>query len=86
MLEVNNTEKHCRGVVVAVGPGKRDKRGNLVPLITEVGQTVIFGDGNFDFYPKFHDHKPDGSTDEYRIIQENDVVAVCEDDLDVIAA
>lgn len=84
ILEVVGHEKHCRGVVVAVGPGKRDKRGRLKPLDSEVGQTAIFGNGEFDFYPKFLDHKPDGTTDEYRVIQEADICGVCEDDVDVV--
>lgn len=84
VLEVHNTEKHCRGVVVAVGPGKRDKRGALKPLDAQIGQTVIFGNGEFDFYPKFEDHKPDGTTDIYRVIQEADICGVCEETVDII--
>jgi len=35
-------EKPQRGKVVAVGPGARDKDGNLVPLDVKVGDTVLF--------------------------------------------
>jgi len=76
VLAVVSHEKHCRGVVVACGPGKRDKRGNLKPLDAKPGDTVAFGDGNFDFYPKWHDEKPDGTSDVYRIIQEADIVFI----------
>lgn len=69
---------------MAVGPGKRDKRGKLKPLDTQIGQTVIFGDGNFDFYPKFHDHQPDGTTHEYRVIQEADICGVIDETADVL--
>ena len=74
VIEVINWEKHCRGEIVAVGPGKRDKKGRLKPLDSEVGQVIAFGDGNFDFYPKFYD--TDGSC--YRLIQEADICFVDE--------
>ena len=35
-------EKPQRGTVVAVGPGARDKDGNLVPMDVKVGDTVLF--------------------------------------------
>ncbi|MBY3194468.1 co-chaperone GroES [Rhizobium laguerreae] len=37
------TEKPQQGEVVAVGPGLRDKGGNLVPLDVEVGDLILFG-------------------------------------------
>ncbi len=83
-LVVSNSEKHCRGLILAVGPGKRDKRGVIKPLDAQVGQTVIFGNGEFDFYPKFLDHKPDGTTDVYRVIQEADICGICEEKQDVV--
>ncbi|MBY5771542.1 MULTISPECIES: co-chaperone GroES [Rhizobium] len=36
-------EKPQQGEVVAVGPGLRDKGGNLVPLDVEVGDLILFG-------------------------------------------
>jgi chaperonin GroES len=36
-------EKPQQGEVVAVGPGLRDKSGNLVPLDVEVGDLILFG-------------------------------------------
>lgn len=35
-------EKPQRGKVLAVGPGSRDKDGNLVPLDVKVGDVVLF--------------------------------------------
>lgn len=70
-LAVITHEKHCRGTVLAVGPGKRDKKGRLKPLDTKVGETVHFGDGNFDFYPRFYE-----GNECLRIIQEADVCFV----------
>lgn len=32
-----------RGTVVAVGPGKVDEKGTLVPIQAQIGQVVMFG-------------------------------------------
>ena len=70
-LAVITNEKHCRGTVIAVGPGKRDKRGHLKPLDTKPGDTIHFGNGSFDFYPRFYQ-----GNECLRIIQEADVCFV----------
>jgi len=36
-------EKPMEGEVVAIGPGKRDERGALVPLGVKSGDRVLFG-------------------------------------------
>lgn len=36
-------EKPVRGVVLAVGPGKRSEQGSRVAMTLEVGQVVIYG-------------------------------------------
>lgn len=36
-------EKPVEGVVVAVGPGARDDRGEIVPLGVKAGDRVLFG-------------------------------------------
>lgn len=41
-LESERT-KPVRGVVVAVGPGKIDKRGRRQPLDVKEGDTIVFG-------------------------------------------
>jgi len=76
VLQVIHSEKHCRGEVIAVGPGKRDKRGNIKPMDTKVGDIIAFGDGNFDFYPFYKVDNPDGTSTTYRIIQEADICFV----------
>lgn len=68
---VSHHEKHCRGTIVAVGPGKEDKRGRVIPLDAKVGDVVIFGDGNFDFYPTYQD-----GNESYRLIQEGDICGI----------
>ena len=39
----NAKEKPQQGEVIAIGPGKRDENGKLVPTSVEVGDTVLFG-------------------------------------------
>lgn len=73
-----NWEKHCRGTVVAIGPGKRNKRGIIQPLDSRVGDTIAFGDGNFDFYPRV-----DLNGETFRLIQEADIVFVDNDAEDI---
>ncbi len=76
-IAVVSHEKHCRGEVVAVGPGKRDKKGNLKPLDAKPGDIVAFGDGRFDFYPS-HQDTPEGTV--YRLIQQADIAFIEETD------
>jgi chaperonin GroES len=39
----NVAEKPDQGEVVAVGPGKRDEHGKLIPVELKVGDRVLFG-------------------------------------------
>jgi co-chaperonin GroES (HSP10) len=68
IIAVVSHEKHCRGQIIATGPGKRDKKGRIKPLDAQPGDIVAFGNGNFDFYPKYFE-----GMDCYRIIQEADI-------------
>lgn len=43
VLPVDAAEEPAYGTVLAVGPGKRNKRGELVPLEVQVGQRVLIG-------------------------------------------
>ena len=36
-------EKPDQGVVLAVGPGKRDEAGKLIPMDVKVGDRILFG-------------------------------------------
>ncbi len=36
-------EKPMEGEIVAVGPGARDEKGNLVPLDVKAGDRILFG-------------------------------------------
>jgi len=57
-----------RGTVVAVGPGKRGKRGNVLPNTVQVGDKVYWG----EFISQEVD-LPDGK---HFVIQEADITAV----------
>ena len=68
VLPGSATEKPSQGEVVAVGPGKKSKNGDVSPVGVAVGDTVIFGQygGN--------EIKIDG--DEYLILSESDIFGV----------
>ncbi len=63
-------EKPMEGEIVAVGPGARDEKGNLVPLDVKAGDRVLFGkwSGN--------EVKIDG--EELLIMKESDIMGVIE--------
>jgi chaperonin GroES len=63
-------EKPQEGKVVAVGPGKRDKDGNVTPLDVKAGDRVLFSKwAGTEF-------KMDG--EEYMIMREDDLLGVIE--------
>ena len=39
----NATEKSDQGTVLAVGPGKRNQAGDVIPMTVGVGDRVLFG-------------------------------------------
>lgn len=61
-------EKPLIGEVLAVGPGKRDKSGNMHPMEVKEGDKVLFGKYNGT------EVKIDG--EEYLVISENDILAI----------
>jgi co-chaperonin GroES (HSP10) len=77
VLQVITNEKYTQGTVLAVGPGKKNKKGVIHPLTVKPGDFITYGDLNrgYDFYPKF---KQGGVT--YRILQEADVCFIAEPD------
>jgi len=57
-----------RGTVVAVGPGKRDKKGNVHPLSVKEGDIVYFGE--------FINTEIDLPEGKHFVIQEADITGV----------
>ena len=61
-------EKPERGVIVAVGEGRRTERGEIVPLRVKVGDTIMFSKYGFD------EVKID--EEEYYIVTEANILAI----------
>jgi chaperonin GroES len=64
-------EKPEKGKVIAVGPGKRDEKGNLIPVSVKVGQTVLF--------KKYGPDEIKVDDKEYLICKEEDILAIVEE-------
>lgn len=62
-----------RGTVVAVGPGKKDKKGQVHPLTVKEGDIVYFGE--------FQNAEYEEDGQKYFVIQEADITGV-EDAID----
>ena len=70
VLPDNAGEKPDQGEVIAVGPGKRDEAGKLLPMGVKIGDRVLFG--------KYSGQnvKVDGT--EYLVMREEDIMGVVE--------
>lgn len=63
-------EKPQTGVVVAVGEGKLDKDGNLVPVPVKAGDKVIYG--------KYGGTEVHYGGEDVLILRADDIYAICE--------
>jgi chaperonin GroES len=63
-------EKPQQGKVVAVGDGRRDEKGNKIPLEVKKGDTILFG--------KYAGNEIKLVDKEYLIIREDDVLGIVE--------
>ena len=66
--ETVDKEKPEQGIVVAVGPGKKNEAGHVVPLSVKVGDKVMFSKYGFD------EIKVNGV--EYYMIAESSILAI----------
>ena len=66
----NAKEKPQEGEVVAVGPGARNEKGDVVPLDVKVGNRILFGKWSGT------ETKIDGQ--ELLIMKESDIMAIIE--------
>ena len=64
-------EKPMQGEVLAVGPGARNGKGDLVPMGVEVGDRVLFG--------KWSGTEVKLDSDELLIMKESDLMGVLEE-------
>ena len=63
-------EKPQQGKVIAVGPGRHDEKGTLVPMSLKKGDTILFG--------KYSGNEIRIGEEELLIMREDDVLAVVE--------
>ncbi len=66
------TEKPDQGEVIAVGPGKRDDSGKLLPMDVKVGDKVLFG--------KYAGQTVKVEGEELLVMREEDIMGVIEAD------
>jgi chaperonin GroES len=64
-------EKPMQGEVLAVGPGARDDKGDLVPMGVQVGDRVLFG--------KWSGTEVKLDDEELLIMKESDIMGVLEE-------
>jgi chaperonin GroES len=64
----NVAEKPDQGEVVAVGPGKKDDNGKLIPVDLKVGDRVLFG--------KYSGQTVKVEGDELLVMREEDIMGV----------
>ncbi len=65
-----NTEKPDQGEVIAVGAGKKDDQGKLIPLDVKVGDRVLFG--------KYAGQTVKVDGEELLVMREEDIMGVVE--------
>ncbi|MBQ9240220.1 MAG: co-chaperone GroES [Duodenibacillus sp.] len=63
-------EKPDQGVVLAVGPGKRDDSGKIIPMDVKVGDNVLFG--------KYSGQTVKVAGEEVLVMREEDIMGVLE--------
>ncbi len=63
-------EKPQQGRVVSVGPGRRDDKGNIIPVEVNKGDRVLFS--------KYSGTEVSLDAEEHLIISEDDVLAILE--------
>ncbi len=70
------TEKPEQGEVVAVGPGKRDDKGDLIPMGVKVGDRVLFG--------KYAGQTVKVEGEELQVMREDDIMGIIEMDAEAV--
>jgi len=63
-------EKPQEGKIIAVGEGKKNPEGNIVPLSLKVGNKVLYG--------KYSGTEVSIDGDDYLIVREDDVLGIVE--------
>src|SRR5579863_369541 len=69
---VTDADKSLRGKVLAVGPGRRDEDGEIIPVDVQVGDLVLFNSRWHDLGDDYQEHQWwDDPT--VHLVQEGDV-------------
>ena len=68
--ETAEKEKPEQGKVIAVGPGKRTEKGEIIPISVKPGQKVLF--------TKYGPNEIKVDNKEYLIAKEEDILAIIE--------
>ncbi len=68
--ETADKEKPEQGTVIAVGPGKRNDSGQIIPMEVKVGQKVLF--------TKYGPNEIKVDDKEYLIAKQEDILAIIE--------
>jgi chaperonin GroES len=63
-------EKPQEGLIIAVGPGKRDDKGQLIPMNVKAGDKVLYG--------KYSGNEVKLDDQEYMIMHEEDIYGILE--------
>lgn len=64
-------EKQARGVVINVGPGRLDERGERVTMNVTCGERVLFG--------KYSGTEIQDDGEEYILVREDDILGILRD-------
>ena len=67
-LSDDTKERPTKGEVLAVGEGKQNDDGKLLPMVVKVGDTIL--------YPKYAGHPIKLQFEEYLILDENEVLGI----------
>lgn len=63
-------EKPQKGEIVAIGPGRTDENGNIIPMNVKIGDKVL--------YSKYGGNELEFEGEKYLIMSESDIYAVFE--------
>jgi chaperonin GroES len=63
-------EKPQKGVIVATGPGSKDKDGKICPLTVKVGDKIVFG--------KYSGSEITLDGKDYVVVREDDIIGIIE--------
>jgi len=67
-LSDDTKERPTKGEVLAVGAGKSNDEGKILPMIVKVGDIIL--------YPKYAGHPVKLNFDEYLILEESEVLGI----------